>query len=205
MGIFQAIKMVQQVARTGMLEQDAFETSINSIFTADAESAEKVYGNIDDLGFGCRVLLAQLGDHRNNNKKGRDTEVTKYAISILVLERKLAKRPDLLKKIADGIEQAKSQRQHPHDTHDNVIANLANIYSENVSTLKPHIIVHGEQNHLSNTNNANKIRALLLAAIRSAVLWRQCGGTRWQILFKRKILIQETQKILDNAKERTFH
>ena len=66
-------------------------------------------------------------------------------------------------------------------------------------------MVNGEQNFVSNATNANKIRALLLAAIRSAVLWRQCGGTRWQMLFQRKAILAETQKIVDELSARTLH
>ena len=56
----------------------------------------------------------------------------------------------------------------------------------------------GEHNYLANPANADRIRALLLAGMRSAVLWRQLGGSRWQILFKRKHIITEARRILDN-------
>jgi high frequency lysogenization protein len=34
--------------------------------------------------------------------------------------------------------------------------------------------------------------------MRAAVLWQQLGGSRWQILFKRKQIIAEARRILDN-------
>ena len=34
------------------------------------------------------------------------------------------------------------------------------------------------------------IRALLLAGIRSAVLWRQLGGRRWRLVTQRQRLLQ---------------
>ncbi|MCW9047867.1 MAG: DUF489 family protein, partial [Gammaproteobacteria bacterium] len=49
---------------------------------------------------------------------------------------------------------------------------------------------------LSQTNNANKVRALLFAAVRSAVLWRQCGGSRWQLLLSRKKYIESAARLL---------
>ncbi|MCG6968807.1 MAG: lysogenization regulator HflD, partial [Gammaproteobacteria bacterium] len=110
--------------------------------------------------------------------------------------RKLLKEPELLKRITDGIEKARNQADHFSTTHDNVIASLADVYSETISTLRPRVMVNGEHNHLSNPDNANKIRALLLAAIRSAVLWDQCGGSRWQIMFNRKAFITEAEKII---------
>jgi high frequency lysogenization protein len=123
----------------------------------------------------------------------------------MVLERKLMKRKDLLDAITAGIDKAESQREHFGTTHENVIASLADLYTQTISTLQPRIIVNGEHNHVSNPSNANKIRALLLAAIRSAVLWRQCGGTRWQLLFNRKAILAQAQKLLDETTARVLH
>lgn len=206
-GIFQAARMVQQIARTGMHEQGAFESSIKSIFTLDSATPEAAYGGIDNIVFGARVLLNQLGPKKpeRSDDRSKEIEVTKYVIGIMVLERKLIKREDLLNIITRGIEKAAIQVEHFSNTHENVIANLADIYTQTVSTLQPRIMVNGEQNFVSNTNNANKIRALLLAAIRSAVLWRQCGGTRWQMLFQRKAILADTQKIIDDLSSRTLH
>lgn len=199
--------MVQQIARTGMHEQGAFEASIRSIFTLDSASPEAAYDGIDNIAYGARTLLNQLGPNKPGNAEDRakEIEVTKYGIGVMVLERKLIKRQDLLDTITRGIENANNQLEHFSITHDNVIANLADIYTQTISTLQPRILVNGEQNFISNTNNANKIRALLLAAIRSAVLWRQCGGTRWQMLFQRKTILAEAQKIIDETGSRTLH
>jgi high frequency lysogenization protein len=79
------------------------------------------------------------------------------------------------------------------------LANLAGCYSETISTLSPRIVVLGEHGHLSNPDVANTVRALLLAAIRSAVLWRQCGGNRLQLLFGRRKLIAEAQRLLSRV------
>lgn len=218
-GIFQATRLVQQVARTGMCEQAPYEASVKSIFAIDSTTAEAVYDDAMNVAHGTRALIAQLGgsqasnnasnsdsnNNANNTTKARDIEITKYAIAVMVLERKLIKRGDLLNTIVAGIDNAKSQLTHYPMTHDNVIANLANVYTETVSTLKPRIIVNGENNHISNTSNANKIRTLLLAAIRAAVLWRQCGGTRWQLLLNRKETLNLAQTLLDEQLSGTVH
>lgn len=199
-GIFQAARLVHQIAHTGMVDQDSMETSIKSLFNMDVDTPEEVFGNAGNLGLGYKTLLIQLGGSQyNNGEKQRDIEITKYVISIAVLERKLAKRNDLLKKIADDIEGTTTQREHFGLTHDNTIAKLAHIYTETISTLKPRIMVNGEHQHISNPNQANKIRALLLAAIRAAVLWRQCGGTRWQLLLKRKGIIEEAELLMKKS------
>ncbi len=168
----------------------------------DAANVETVYGNVSKLGFGRKVLLSQLEEIDN---KKRDMELTKYAITLMVLERKLAKQRGMLDKIAKGIERTRTQLQHYSLTHENIIASLAGIYSDTISTLRPKIMVNGEHVHLSNPDNANKIRALLLAAIRAAVLWRQCGGNRWQILFKRNAILKAARGMMDDGTSRTLH
>ena len=99
-----------------------------------------------------------------------------------------------------GVAVAKSQAEHfGSSTHENVFASIGELYSTTVSTLKPKVIVQGEQGHLSNSNNAAKVRTLLLAGIRSAVLWRQCGGRRLGLIFSRKKLLNQTKELLNES------
>lgn len=206
-GIFQAARLVQQVARTGMCDQAPFETCIKSVFKLDSSTPEDVYDNSSNVLLGARTLLTQLGPDKPADAadRARDIEVTKYCIGVMVLERKLIKRRDLLDKITQGIDKANAQLEHFNITHENVIANLADVYTQTISTLNPRIIVNGEHGHISNPANANKIRALLLAAVRSAVLWRQCGGNRWQLLLNRKAVLDATKKLLDEHSSRILH
>ncbi|MCI0508071.1 MAG: high frequency lysogenization protein HflD [Gammaproteobacteria bacterium] len=206
-GIFQAARLVQQVARTGMCDQAPYEASIKSIFKLDSATPEDVYDNSSNVLYGARTLLAQLGPDKpaSSADRAKDIEVTKYCIGVMVLERKLIKRKDLLDKITEGVRKATAQLTHFNTTHENVIANLADVYTQTISTLNPRIIVNGEHSHISNPANANKIRALLLSAIRSAVLWRQCGGTRWQLLLNRKAVLDATKKLLEEHSSRILH
>jgi high frequency lysogenization protein len=54
----------------------------------------------------------------------------------------------------------------------------------------------GEKHILQNPVNANKIRALLLAAIRSTVLWRQKGGKRWHFLWSRNKILRTAKQLI---------
>ena len=58
---------------------------------------------------------------------------------------------------------------------------------------KIHIL--GSPDYLRQELVQNKIRAVLLAGIRSAVLWKQMGGTKWQILFFRRKLLATAKQI----------
>ncbi|MDQ4147727.1 MAG: DUF489 family protein, partial [Pseudomonadota bacterium] len=84
-------------------------------------------------------------------------------------------------------------------THINVISRLADTYQRSISELTPRIIVHGEESYLSNPDNASRIRALLLAGIRAAVLWRQAAGNRWRLLVGRNAMLRDIEALLFKA------
>jgi len=191
-GLFQAASLVAQTARRGMVEQAPFEALIRSLFVFDAAATVDVYGDLSALRHGLQIMQRQLSGKVDD----QDVEVMRYAVALLTLERKLAGRKDLLNTIAEGLQKAERQRDHFPTTHENVIAALADIYVNTISTLQPRIMVTGEHGHLQNPDIANRVRALLLAGMRSAVLWSQSGGARWQLLFKRKAFVTEAQRLL---------
>lgn len=193
-GIFQAAALVQDMATRGKADGDSFETSIRTIFDVNPSSVETVFGGIAGVRYGLEGLL----EHLSGKQTPQKAQIVKYAVGILYLERQLVKDPEMLQRISTGIERARMQSEHYSITHSNVLANLAGCYSDTISTLTPRIMVAGEQGHLSNPEVANAVRALLLAAIRSAILWRQCGGNRIQLLFGRNKLQAEARRLLDS-------
>lgn len=78
---------------------------------------------------------------------------------------------------------------------DQMIANLAAIYSDIISPLGTKIHVVGMQDYLVRPDIQHKIRASLLAGIRAAILWQQVGGSRWQFLFSRKKIFNQAQQL----------
>jgi len=200
-GVFQATALVKNIAVNGLTDKHDFEICIRSIFETDPENVEAVYGQVEYLRTGLTTLIEQLGEKSTQ----RDIDIARYVISLLHLQRKLSRNKTILDAVANGIERARRQTEHFHITHENVIANLADIYSETISQIPPKIMVSGENQYLSNPDQANKIRALLLAGMRSAVLWAQLGGSRWQILLRRRRFSQEAERILKEEIQRQFH
>jgi len=190
-GILQALQLVQSTAYGRPYDADAFRASLQSILAVDAGSVPEVYGGVRGVKRGLRLVQSQL----MNGRRKPDVELTRYAITLLHLERKLSKRSDLLDRLRTGIEQAQHQVEHFGIGHANVLASLAETYTRTLSTLQPRIMVNGDPARLADASIANQIRALLLAAMRSAVLWRQCGGTRLGLLFGRRKLANLAQKI----------
>ena len=191
-GVFQAASLVQQIANKGMANSAVIESSLETLFRFDSDTTEGVFGNLAGVGTGLRVLTEQLAAFKNK----RNIEITQYVISLLVLEKKLSSNSRMLNQVTESLAEIETSLEFFSLMHENVFAKLGALYKETISTLEPKIIVHGEQPYLSNESNASKVRALLLAGIRSAVLWRQCNGSRWHILFGRKAYLSEAKLML---------
>jgi high frequency lysogenization protein len=194
-GLYQSVDLVTQIAWRGQAEWMPFEASLGSLFKLDAETFEDVYGGACGIKAGLHVLRTQL----TGGDKKRRLERTRYAVMLLYLERRLNQNPPIIAAVQEGITQARAQLAHFDLTHINVISRLADTYQQSVSRLRPKIIVLGDQSHLANPDNASRIRALLLAGIRAAVLWRQAGGNRWRLLFGRNALLREVEALLSEA------
>ncbi|CAA9892056.1 High frequency lysogenization protein HflD homolog [Candidatus Methylobacter favarea] len=190
-GIAQAAALVQQLATTGIAEPAAMEASIASVLKIDSDSVTDIYGSLTGVKLGLEQLNLQMAGYKIANP-----EQARYSASLIFLEKQLTARPDMIKSIHTGITRAQAQSEHFGLLHENVLANLGEIYHSTISTMQPRIMVSGEQEYLSRTEIANKIRALLLAGMRSAILWKQCGGTRWKFLFFRKKIQAEIQSLL---------
>ncbi len=190
-GIAQACYLVRQLATTGNADQTAIATSIGSLLKIDSDSVADVFGGLAGIRLGLEQLDKQLSSRAVANP-----EQSRYAAQLLHLQKRLSQNQAMANKIRIGITTAQAQADHFGVMHENVLANLADIYHSTISTLQPRIMVNGDPQHLGNQNVVNKIRALLLAGIRASLLWRQCGGSRWHLLFARKKLQEEAKRLL---------
>lgn len=191
-GLCQALKLVQQVARSSELDKDALSLMLNSVAVIDAEQPLQIYGNeAANLRTGLQLIIDQLGD-----KPQKDVELTRYIVGVLALERKLSKTPAHLAKLGDKLQHLQRQLQHFSVLDDNMLANLADIYSDCISSLGGRIQIYGQPDLLKQPAVQHKVRALLLAAIRAAVLWRQAGGSRINFIFKRRKLVAQAKQML---------
>ncbi|MDM8560144.1 high frequency lysogenization protein HflD [Candidatus Parabeggiatoa sp. HSG14] len=195
-GVFQSAELVRQIARQGLLDQAPFEASIQSVLKIDASSVEEVYGELDGVKKGLQVLCEQLGAGTKRNM-----EVMHYVLNLIFLERKLAKQANMMSNIQTGIVVAQAHTERYAVTAPEIITHLAEVYTETLSSFDYRIKVNGERRFLENQFNADKIRALLLAGVRSTVLWRQKGGKRLQFIFSRKKIVRFAQQYLENIKK----
>ncbi|MBG7601450.1 MAG: high frequency lysogenization protein HflD [Gammaproteobacteria bacterium] len=193
-GVYQAAALVDSLARSGQADSDAMEKSLYSVFQTDADTTAEIFSGLDGVHYGLQNLQQQL-----TSPAREQIGTTRYSISVLLLSGKLLKNPEKLNLISQGIKAAAAKLDLYDYTHSNQIATLADIYSSTISDLSPRIMVKGDPLHLQNPETRNRVRALLLAGIRAAILWRQLGGSRIQLLFKRKLLVKTAKQLLEQS------
>jgi high frequency lysogenization protein len=189
-GICQAVALVQRVAKDGYCDSDAFETSIKAITNMTPSSTLDVFGIESDLKIGLECLVNGI------DSTPTGSEITRYIISLMALERKLNSRNDAMAQLGDRLQMVERQLDHYELLDEQMISNLASVYLDVISPIGPRIQVTGTPAVLQQTSTQQKVRALLLSGIRSAVLWRQVGGKRRHLVFGRKKMIEQAQILL---------
>lgn len=193
-GVFQVTYLVKQIAWEGRCDQEAVLCSLKTIYQLEADSFDTIFGDISGLRHGLSTLRTQLA----GTAQLRDIEISRYTATLLHLESKLKSNQRMLDQIGAEINQAQGHLEMFDIEHENTIARLANIYTQTISTLSPRVLINGDHTHLNDQKNANKIRALLLAGIRAAVLWRQCGGSRWKLITRRTKYVKVADQLLND-------
>ena len=179
-GLLQALVQVRRIAETGQAESAQVAPVLGSVFRIDAATTEAVYDGAGNLRGGLRTLRDYLA---NSNK---DEALGKLALAVLQLERRFVREDEVIRKVQTGLQGLSGPAERLGVAHPDVVAGLGSLYADTVSTLKPRVMVQGNPHYLGQAGVVAEIRALLLAALRSAVLWRQCGGSLWDFVFRRR-------------------
>lgn len=184
-GVFQALSLVRECAIRGDCDDEPMQASLASIFKLESDNAADVFGGNQGVRLGLRILIEQVeGDDR-------DLPLFHILVNVMKLERSLARAPEVNRRLGEGLTGMQRQLQHFPLTHPTILARLAELYTDNLSGLKPRITVVGNPLYLQQPALAHRVRALLLAALRAAVLWHQLGGRRRHLLFRpqREVMI----------------
>ena len=109
-GVCQAARLVQQLAHQGHCDSDALHVSLNSIIDLDPESTLAVFGGSEaNLRLGLETLLGVLN---TSSRQGLNAELTRYTLSLMVLERKLAARKGAMDTLGNRIAGLHRQLEH---------------------------------------------------------------------------------------------
>ena len=198
-GICQSAHLVQQLAHQGHCPPEALKISLNSVVDLNPSSTLAVFGDEEaHLRFGLETLLAILN---SSSRHGAGAELTRYTLSLMVLERKLSANKSALNELAQRISQLDRQLVYYDVDSDTLLTAMAAVYVDVISPLGPRIQVTGSPAVLQNSQIQSKVRATLLAGIRAAVLWHQVGGGRLQLMFSRNRLASEAKQMLSRITE----
>lgn len=190
-GLLQALMQVRRIADTGQFESRQVETALDSVLRIDAADTEAIYGSTGNLRNGMRLLRDYLA-HGN-----KDEALGRLVLAVLQLERRFVRNRDMTSQVQQGLRKLGTPGTGQGGTDPARIEQLARLYADTISTLRPRVMVQGNPHYLGQAGVVAEIRALLLAALRSAVLWRQLGGSLWDFVFQRRAMAAALDARLD--------
>lgn len=190
-GVVQVARLVDQISRTGSYPEEFLTPMINSLFVFDPDSTAQVYGGVEGLKLGLHNLAAMLA----SREEPENQDMLRYVFGMLYLERKFGRNADMQSVVRSRLEHTHFKSEYFANHVQEVCHSISGIYQDTISGFRFRIKVTGSMQQLQNPNNADLIRALLLAGIRSAFLWRQLGGRRWKLLWQRRKLLRVTQQL----------
>ena len=194
-GVVQAATLVNAAAAGASSDEACLQATLGSILKTEAPDVPDVYGGLAGLGVGLRKLTELLGPERTPH----DLTILRYSLNLLQLQGKVMDSKPLRKILETRIARGREQVRHFGLTHVNVLASLADTYARTAGSIEPRIMVVGDALKLRNPQVVNLVRSLLLGGLRSAVLWRQCGGSRWMLLLMRASLLKESRRLLEES------
>ncbi|MCP4075569.1 MAG: high frequency lysogenization protein HflD [Gammaproteobacteria bacterium] len=191
--MMQSAVLINQLANGESINQAAYDCSLDSLFTLKAQSTEDIFGYGDGLINGLKTLKSYM----TGDSGAPDRQIAYYVLSMIKLEAKMMKDHDLVETIQSGFETIQQQARDFDLSQSAKAHKVDGLYQNTISNIKPRIIVQGDQTHLSHSDTTSKVRTLLFAGIRAAVLWRQKGGSRLKLLFSRKKYIEQAELLLE--------
>ncbi|GAA0288395.1 high frequency lysogenization protein HflD [Psychrosphaera haliotis] len=182
----EAALLIQQVSKGQAFDSQAVATLVGGIMNTAPENVDQVYPNLASLKQGSYLLVHQLSGQATS----KDVEVTRYLAGMMSLSKKLLNNQTALTGLSTSLKEVERRLEHFDITDSSIIGNFADIYSKNISPIGQKIKVIGTPQNLKQPIIQNQVRALLLAGVRAAVLWRQMGGKRRQFIFSRNKILK---------------
>ncbi|MDR1076553.1 MAG: high frequency lysogenization protein HflD [Xanthomonadaceae bacterium] len=189
-GMAQALQQVRRIAETGQSNLAASKTVLDSVFRIDADSVTAVYGSAQELVPGLRLLRDYFQGHLE------DPTLSRLGFAVIQLERRFVADQQMLTTVGNSIVALAPLAHNQGSMHPDVLASLGKLYSDTLSHLRPRIMVQGNPHYLGQANVVSEVRAMLLTAVRSAVLWRQLGGSPWQFLLAKRAMASSVEYYL---------
>jgi high frequency lysogenization protein len=205
--VVQSAQLVRALAHTGSAPLPAMKALIDPLFSLNALSFNTIFPDLRLARPGLEWLTVPARQRRSV----KNDEVLRYTRNLLWLRTKLMADTDMQSRLgrrlqsmsplsaqySDPQRQTSTEPVGLHETERSFEA-LATLYQDTISTLPFRIQVQGKVEHLQDERTANRIRALLLAGIRFAVLWHQIGGRPWHLFLLRGRINRIATSMLEN-------
>jgi high frequency lysogenization protein len=191
-GIFQAAELVRQAANHGTWSGYAASSSLQSLFKLEADTTAEIYGGVTKVRLGVETMMGVLqGDNRY-------TESLRYTVGLLQIEKKFRRAGSLQEQVGNRLKEISlvGPELEQHEREDLQAHDISSLYSDTISHISPRIVVNGKPQYLKNERTVDWVRTLLLAGLRSAILWSQMGGGRFELMFGRKKIMREAESLL---------
>jgi len=189
-GLAQALAQVRRIADTGQAHADVLSTALDSVFRIDADDTAGVYGGTGSLRTGLMLLRDYFGGAMP------DDQLPRLALAVLQLERRFVRDDDMVSRVLSGIRAQSGAAERLGSTHPEVLSALGSLYADTLSHLRPRVLVQGNPHYLGQAAVVAEVRAVLLSAVRSAVLWRQMGGSLWDFMLRKRAMGDAVQELL---------
>ena len=190
--VAQCAALVHELAIGGAIQQNQLASALNPLLILNPESVDQVYPNLKNLSLGFSTIQNILG----SNSIKQSPQIRRYITEILMLRKSLSKNMrmqsvvraglDDLKPISSELVDSQQTSQQVIDKQEETFEEISSLYKKTLSTLKHRIRVAGKVQILKNEIVSNKIRGLLFAGVRSAVLWHQLNGRYWRLFVYNK-------------------
>ncbi len=199
--LFQACTQIHRVSHTGYVDPHAAAAVIRGLIITNPQTCEDIYPS-NQLLVGYRQVVASFSSQASD--KNADTiEITKDAFKIIGLELTIERNAAVFNKLGNDIDALRESILTRYPDYESgrpevvlsqdCLHDFSELYQSLISPNFPRLMIYGEEAYLSRSENQEMIRALLLSGIRASVLWRQLGGRRRLLFFRRKAIVQQAR------------
>lgn len=188
--LLDALAGVRELATQGRTDLTRRTPLLESVFDFHSDQPADLYGADHDYHHGLNLAADVFG-----RGFGTPDELVKLAFQVLTLSGRLWASETAGTRLRTALVAARRQQVAFGIEHDYTMQSIAQAYVDAVVPLGARILVAGDPVWLTQERIAAQVRALMLTAMRAAILWRFLGGSLWSLWLRRRMWQQLFAKL----------